>query len=317
MSTLRQATIRLAYEHPELQPILLPLLKQGKKSEEDEDEDEKESKFEEGEDVPLSELPEELQENVKDPPPAAKALKKVLKKKGEYDLWMAAAKLAQQDRELRPHLMPALKAAASEIPTPPNPSNDRANEMGWDPGQTAMAQGDGKEAALLRETIKLAAEKPELRERLLPSIREAMMLPLLGDELAMFSGTKEAADKWKKLPKGWTDESRKKFWDSLTGDVEHKVTKCIKKMEGKVDDAGAFCAALKDRVSGTTKWRGEDEKKKAAEGKLASDEWLSLDEVRELCPSCADKMANYNLTSIKASTLRLAIKQVEAQNANG
>lgn len=68
-------------------------------------------------------------------------------------------------------------------------------------------------------------------------------------------------DKWKKMPKGWTDESRRKFWNSLTGKVKHKVTKCIKEMDGKVDDPGAFCASLADRVEGKG-WRSE---KKAAE----------------------------------------------------
>ena len=54
--------------------------------------------------------------------------------------------------------------------------------------------------------------------------------------------------KWRSLPKGWTQESVEKFWDSLTGEAKHKVTKCIKKMEGKFDDPGAFCASLADRV---------------------------------------------------------------------
>lgn len=56
------------------------------------------------------------------------------------------------------------------------------------------------------------------------------------------------AAKWDKLPKGWTQDSVKKFWASLTGDVQHRVTKCIKKMEGKVSDSGAFCASLARRV---------------------------------------------------------------------
>jgi hypothetical protein len=71
--------------------------------------------------------------------------------------------------------------------------------------------------------------------------------------------SKEAADKWEKLPKGWTDASRKKYWETMTGDVKHKVTKCIKEMTGKVDDAGAFCAALADRVEGKG-WRSEKRK---------------------------------------------------------
>lgn len=76
---------------------------------------------------------------------------------------------------------------------------------------------------------------------------------------------KEAA-KWEgRLPKGWTDESVKKFWDTMTGDVKHKVTKCIKEMEGKGVDPGAFCASLADKVEGTA-WRHK--KRKAA--KVAS-----------------------------------------------
>lgn len=63
---------------------------------------------------------------------------------------------------------------------------------------------------------------------------------------------------WKKLPKGWTQDSVKKFWDGLTGDAKHKVTKCMKKMEPHMGDAGGFCASIKDMVEGTTSWRGKD-----------------------------------------------------------
>lgn len=54
--------------------------------------------------------------------------------------------------------------------------------------------------------------------------------------------------KWENLPKGWTKESVKKFWKSLTGDVKHKVTKCIKQMEGKIDNPAAFCNSLSTMV---------------------------------------------------------------------
>ena len=69
-------------------------------------------------------------------------------------------------------------------------------------------------------------------------------------------------DKWKgPLPKGWTDESRKKFWDSLTSRApKHKVTQCIKKMKGNVSDPGAFCASLADRV--IPGWREEAAKER-------------------------------------------------------
>ena len=51
---------------------------------------------------------------------------------------------------------------------------------------------------------------------------------------------------WAKLPNGWTNESVKKFWDSLTGEKKHKVTECIEKMDGKVPNPGAFCAGACD-----------------------------------------------------------------------
>lgn len=54
---------------------------------------------------------------------------------------------------------------------------------------------------------------------------------------------------WETLPKGWTEESLKSFWGSLTGDVKHKITKCIKKMgEAGMKDPGAFCASLARRL---------------------------------------------------------------------
>jgi len=68
------------------------------------------------------------------------------------------------------------------------------------------------------------------------------------------------ADKWNSLPKGWTQDSLKKFWSSLTGDKKHKVTACIKKMEGKIDNPGAFCASLNDKID--PGWRSR--KKKAS-----------------------------------------------------
>lgn len=57
------------------------------------------------------------------------------------------------------------------------------------------------------------------------------------------------AKAWKALPEGWTEESVKKFWDSLTSRApKHPVTRCIKQMTGKVDDPGAFCGSLADRA---------------------------------------------------------------------
>lgn len=74
--------------------------------------------------------------------------------------------------------------------------------------------------------------------------------------------TKEMLEEqWKTLPKGWTKESLDKFAKSLTGKTkgDHKgfIRACIPKMQGKVDDPAKFCASLKDRYLGTTKWRSE------------------------------------------------------------
>lgn len=90
---------------------------------------------------------------------------------------------------------------------------------------------------LFHDTLQLAHSKPPLRRTLLPLIRKV-------------------AAKWKKLPKGWTEESVKKFWASMAGDVKHKVTKCMERMDGKISNPGAFCASLRDRVEGK-EWRSE------------------------------------------------------------
>ena len=57
------------------------------------------------------------------------------------------------------------------------------------------------------------------------------------------------ATKWSGMPAGWTEHSRKQFWETLVGDVEHKRTKCHEKMKGKLptDDAvWAFCQSCWD-----------------------------------------------------------------------
>lgn len=82
----------------------------------------------------------------------------------------------------------------------------------------------------------IAQESADLRPVLVPMLRQA--------------------DKWKKLPNGWTQDSVDKFWSSLTGENKHKVTECIKKMDDKVTDPGAFCASLADKVMGP-EWRSK------------------------------------------------------------
>lgn len=57
------------------------------------------------------------------------------------------------------------------------------------------------------------------------------------------------AEPWGKLPKGWTEDSLKSFWKSLTGDREHKISACIKKMKDSgVSDPEAFCGSLASKM---------------------------------------------------------------------
>lgn len=86
------------------------------------------------------------------------------------------------------------------------------------------------------------------------NIKAAKRLVALAE--ALVAGERTA--QWEKLPKGWTEDSLKSFWSSMTGNAAHKMTQCVKRMEGKVDDAEAFCASLKDKILGTTSWRGKE-----------------------------------------------------------
>ena len=101
-------------------------------------------------------------------------------------------------------------------------------------------------------------------------IREIKASVFFGADNVRLASLK-TAEKWQGLPKGWTNASLKKFWESLTGDAKHKVTKCIKQMTGKVDDPGAFCASARDRIEGTTGWRGERSAKISDPTELASE----------------------------------------------
>jgi hypothetical protein len=81
-----------------------------------------------------------------------------------------------------------------------------------------------------------------------------------------YSSTSPArvAKKWKKLPKGWTEESVKKFWGTVTkGNPKHPVTECISRMKGKMDNPAPFCAGMADEfIPG---WRQESARKKRME----------------------------------------------------
>lgn len=86
-------------------------------------------------------------------------------------------------------------------------------------------------------------------------------------------------DKWEgPLPKGWTGKSRSSFYKSMSdpedvskheceeeeesGHEEGPTATCMKKIAGHVSDPGAFCASLRDQVTGTTHWRHGGGKKK-------------------------------------------------------
>ena len=62
------------------------------------------------------------------------------------------------------------------------------------------------------------------------------------------------------LPKGWTQSSLKKFSKSLTGKKATQkgfFDKCVKRMQGKIDNPEGFCASVKDERHGSTYWRGK------------------------------------------------------------
>jgi len=132
---------------------------------------------------------------------------------------------------------------------------------------------------------------------------------------------------WEKKPEGWNKESMKKYWETLTGDVKHKVTKCIKKIEESdsgITDAGAFCASLADKIEGTA-WRHEPRKKRTKKAmektamKIAferivdecPDCMMTANAMEEVCKSCAEKMRKNNIKAIKASAVLDALRIAE------
>jgi len=61
---------------------------------------------------------------------------------------------------------------------------------------------------------------------------------------------------WDTLPRGWTDDSLEKYWDTLVGDTEEKVQKCINKISSgehsseAIDDPETFCRTLAAKMGG-------------------------------------------------------------------
>ena len=125
---------------------------------------------------------------------------------------------------------------------------------------------------------------------------------LFGQDEETFPKT---ADEWHSMPSGWTDESRKKFWESVGG----SVTKCMEKLKGNVDDPGAFCASLKDRIEGDTDWRGP-EKSAREEAKTAAQEFsdsLLADKIAKVFHN-EDALKSYLKTHPKADPSKHSVK---------
>lgn len=77
------------------------------------------------------------------------------------------------------------------------------------------------------------------------------------DSFERFAKKEKKGKKWKKMPKGWESKSRSSYYDSIGGWYG-----CMKDMKSKMDNPGAFCSALKDRVKGKGWRKGKRKKSK-------------------------------------------------------
>jgi len=98
------------------------------------------------------------------------------------------------------------------------------------------------------------AEK--IRQKKWKGLRASIIIQAQEDAL-IDEIVRTAKKPWSKLPKGWTRKSLVKFWKTLTGNAEHKVTECMKKLKPHFDDVGAVCGSLADRIYMTTMWRSK------------------------------------------------------------
>jgi len=75
-------------------------------------------------------------------------------------------------------------------------------------------------------------------------------------------------EKWETLPKGWTKESLRKFWNTLTDDTpagEGGVRKCIAKIKRAypaITDPEAFCASAADVLFPGWRQKAAEERRK-------------------------------------------------------
>jgi hypothetical protein len=112
-------------------------------------------------------------------------------------------------------------------------------------GLGTLAAYKGTKWAIKRSDCKKYEYSPYLHKRCMKGLDESIQ---------------REAEGWHGLPKGWKQSSLKKFSKSLTGkDATKKgfFDKCVKRMQGKIDNPEAFCAATKDEAHGSTFWRGK------------------------------------------------------------
>jgi hypothetical protein len=85
----------------------------------------------------------------------------------------------------------------------------------------------------------------ELEDTSITREEMAEICPSCADKMAALGITKVSADAVMRaavdLPEGWTEASAKKWWNTATKGTEHKKTKCMEKIKGKVSNPGAFC----------------------------------------------------------------------------
>ncbi|NBR00778.1 MAG: hypothetical protein EBT97_10085 [Actinobacteria bacterium] len=160
------------------------------------------------------------------------------------------SRLAHADPELRPHVLP-LVASTGHTAGWTQGVFDRAEIEGvLSPVSDAVRGARARLQAMLGENEQMsrtyAMAGMEYREEQKAARETRAMLVEALRKLDTVKVARTAA--WENLPEGWTDESVQSFWDSLTGDVKHKITKCMKQMEGHVTDTGAFCGGLASQV---------------------------------------------------------------------
>jgi hypothetical protein len=163
-------------------------------------------------------------------------------------------RLAHEQPELREHLLPILAS---------RPLSDLAVYYLDQAAFTGSVPFGYKERAA-QELLDAKYVKPDPRQHW--AGRDLLITPAGRKAAKSLRAMGRTALGWKSLPKGWTQDSVDSFWGKLTGDVKHKVTKCIKRMEKHMGDgAGGFCASLADQVEGSTDWRKGPRKKKGSD----------------------------------------------------